>query len=117
LLIISLGGFSLPRKLILGSIKYVRGSPQGLAKKSSPTCRGDVLIISLGGFSLPRKLILGIFFLFRRLRRALFFNFCGACSGLCFFVLNFRRLRRALFVQLFRRLRRALVSLSLNYLI
>ena len=59
LLIISLGGFSLPRKLILGSIKSVRGSPQGLAKKSSPTCRGDLLIISLGGFSLPRKLILG----------------------------------------------------------
>ena len=54
----------------------------------------------------------------RRLRRALFLSkFFGACGGLVLILKICRRLRRALFVQLFRRPRRALVSLSLNYLI
>ena len=58
------------------------------------------------------------FKIFRRLRRPLFFSkFVGACGGLCFFIKIVRRMRRVLCVQLFRRLRRALVSLSLNYLI
>ena len=85
------------QKLILGSIKS--GPASGLFFQNFPAPAAGFFSI----FSAPAA----AFF---------FYNFFGACGGLCLFK-NCRRLRRALFVQLFRRLRRALVSLSLNYLI
>ena len=53
------GPTAFPAQIRLQILQVGAVFPQGLAKKSYPTCRGDLLIISLGGFSLPRKLILG----------------------------------------------------------
>ena len=69
--IISLGGISLPREPILGSIKSGLLCRNGPQKKRTPQSKIKSRIISLGGISLPRAPILDSVIVWA----------CSACSA------------------------------------